>query len=95
MSIQEYCNFNERLVHLKKTFPDIPEVKYYNLGNSEKDSLNVYRDGEKADLRAYPEVMIVGNKVINVTGNSTEFNLELVFRAFRSMEITGFIGKLK
>ena len=91
---KEQKDFKQRLEYLKKAFPETPEVNYYGM-REDKSNLNVEHNGDTVECSGYDEILTVGNKVINVTGNSVLMNLEIALLATNcSMECVGFIGNL-
>lgn len=94
MSNKEQKEFEEKLSILKVVFSDVPGVKYYNRNNQDKDLLNVMCDGRIMSLKAFSEILIVGDTVINVAANSVEKNLEIVLCVAHSLPYHGFLGYL-
>jgi hypothetical protein len=94
MSSREQKEFEEKLSILEVIFSDIPGVKYYNTNNLDKDFLNVMCEGRTMSLKAFSEILIVGDTVINVSANSIEKNLEIVLCVARSLPYNGFLGYL-
>lgn len=91
---EEIKDFNERVEMLKIVFPDQPKVTYLNEDNAEKNKLCVLDKGNVMKLKSFREILIVGNSVINVAGNSVSKNLEIVVAASRGLSYNGFLGYL-
>lgn len=95
---EEIKDFCEKVEMLKIVFTDIPEVRYLRKENLETENITVfdtiYNNGKPTTLKGFTEILIVGNSVINVAGNSVEKNLEIVVCASKGLSYNGFLGNL-
>ncbi|MFQ9515353.1 MAG: hypothetical protein ACLRZ9_05955 [Eubacterium sp.] len=94
LSEKEQTEFREKLSLMNIVFSDIPKVGYYNQNNPDKDLLNAEYNGKIMDLKAFNEILVVGNSIINVTSNSVEKDLEIVLCVAHSLHFDGFLGYL-
>lgn len=95
---EEIKDFCEKVEMLKIVFSDIPEVRFLTKEELETEKITIfdriYNNGEPITLKGFSEILIVGNSVINVAGNSVSKNLEIVVCASKRLSYNGFLGYL-